>query len=48
MIISGDFLVNISKNKSNHAQKWAEKVKDTFADHFYEPGANPWKWNVLL
>ena len=46
--IGADFLVNIPMNKSNHAQKSAEKVGDTFGDHFYGPGAILWQWNVLL
>ena len=37
--IGANFLVNIPMNKSNHAQKSAEKVGDTFGDHFYGPGA---------
>ena len=46
--IGTNFLVNIPKNKYNNAQKLAEKVRITFADHFYGPGAIPWQWNVLL
>ena len=46
--IGANFLVNIPKNKNNHAQKLAEKVRDTFANHFYGPGDSPWQWNVLL
>ena len=46
--IGANFLVNISKNKNNHAQRSAETVRGTFADHFYGPGVIPWHWNVLL
>ena len=43
-----NFLVNIPKKKNNHAQKSSNKVRDTFADHFYGPGTIPWQRNVLL
>ena len=39
--IGANFLVIIPKNKNNHAQKLAEKIKDTFDDHFYGAGAIP-------
>ena len=39
--IGANFLVNIPKNKNNHAQKLAEKVRGTFAGHFYGPGVIP-------
>ena len=43
-----NFLVNIPKKKNNHAQKSSNKVRDTFADHFYGPGTILWQRNVLL
>ena len=33
--IGANFLVNIPKNKNNHAQKSTKKVRDTSADHFF-------------
>ena len=44
--IGANVLVDITKNKSNHAQKSSE-VRDAFADHFYGPGAIPCQWNVF-
>ena len=39
--VGAHFLVNIPKNKNNHTQKLAEKVKDTFVAPFSGPGAIP-------
>ena len=41
--IAANYLVNIAKNKNNHAQKLAEKFRDIFAGHFYAPGAILWQ-----
>ena len=48
IIIGIDFLVNISKSNNSHVQQLVEKIKDTFADHFYGRGTIPWQWNVSL
>ena len=39
--IGANCLVNIPKNKNNHAQKSAEKARHTFADNFCGPEAIP-------
>ena len=37
-IVGENILVKIPKNKNNHAQKSAEKVREAFADHLMDPG----------
>ena len=46
--ISSSILMDLSARRNNNrSTRYAESIRESFADHFWGPGQLPWQWKMI-